>query len=175
MRPMKYSGKAPQHVYPDTQYLHAYVFSSNEDDELHMKNQLNKVLMNKNPLLLMKIPFVVFGETMNNIPRSTLSPEDKEDIIRNLLKIMSFEKVSLCPPTSSCFDVAQWLLKEDRNLDNTDSFITAHALCDPLSSHFLVSDDAILNSPTILEKNLNLHETNKRLRLLKITPEFQRR
>jgi hypothetical protein len=161
-----------QHVYTDTQYLHASIFPIT-DDEIIAKSEFDRVLNNRNSQILIKLPFVVVGETVNNIHRDNdLSETDKADIIRNLLNIMGNDKVDMCPPTVNCFELAKRLVTEDNRLDDTDSLIVAHALCDIYSSLLLMRDKKVLASAKIDEINKELYESGKRHRILHIRPNF---
>jgi len=66
-----------QHIYVDTQYVYAYVSGSKGEDELYAKGEFIRVISNKNPNIRTKIPFVVLGETINNIKRKELEHYQK--------------------------------------------------------------------------------------------------
>jgi hypothetical protein len=165
----------PRHVYVDTQYLHAFIFPNTgrrNDEDYIASLQFNEILYSRDPQIILKIPFIVMGETINNIHRRVVSETDRSDIIRKLLNVMAEERVDLAPPTSDCFKLSINLLEADRDLDDTDSLIVSQALCDELSSHLIIKDAAVIDSAAIQKKNTELHENGFRPRRLKITPEY---
>lgn len=169
------SSSQERHVYVDTQYIHAFIFykclDRPNEEERFAKEQFNSLLYNRDSFFL-KIPMIAMGETINNINRRELTDTNKDDIIRELLRIMSIPKVDILPAKSDCFELTIKLLSEDSHLDNTDTLIVAQALCDPLSTHLLMKDEKVITSPAIEKVNKELFEDGIRPRKLTITPEM---
>lgn len=165
----------PRHVYVDTQYIHAFIFfdkiSRPNEEERFAKEEFNSILHSRDNILL-KIPMVAMGETVNNIHHNDLSRPDKDNIIRHLLHIMSVDKVDIVPPRLECFGLTTDLLSRDSRLDNTDALIVSQALCDPLSTHLLMKDKKVITSAAIQDVNNELVENGTRLKPLNITPEI---
>lgn len=163
----------PRHVYVDTQYVHAYLFSDNsrkKDEEFIAKAQVDHLLTNRNSNQLLKIPHVVMGEIINNIHRRDSLNET--NINRRILNMMGNDKLDFVPASKDCLKLTNDLLNMDRDLDATDTIIVSQALCDSFSSHLLMKDGRVIGSPAIDEINQNYKDRNKRTKLLKITSEI---
>ncbi len=164
-----------RYVYVDTQYIHAFIFFNSiarpNEEKRFAKEQFNSILHRQDNFSL-KIPMVAMGEIFNNIHRKDLTDQDNDDIIRQLLHMMSVDKVDIVPPKLECFEVTTDLLSRDNRLDNTDTLIVSQALCDPLSTYLLMKDQKVIRSAAIQDVNNELVENGTRLKPLNITPEI---
>ena len=159
-----------RNIYIDTQYLHAFIFPEKCDEDMFCKEILKKAIYNRSSMI--QIPFVVVGETINNIKRKSITKSQEEDVIRNLLTLLERDNINLSPPIQHCFRIANEIKGSSHYLDDTDVLITAHALCDPTATHFLVNDEKILTSSRIKDINSKLKTEGFREYNLKLISEF---
>lgn len=165
-----------KHVYLDTQYLHAYIFPKKkgynkkkhaEEDKICF-DQFSYLFNCKEKNLILKIPFVVLGEILNNISRKRLDNRQKQDIIHKYMNLINSKKIDFVPGSRNCFEITNKLLNEENRLDPTDTLIIAQAISDIDSTHVLFNDAKILNSGAIAKviesypnRNYNLKLTDK--------------
>jgi predicted nucleic acid-binding protein len=163
-----------QAVYIDSDFLYASLIEEKKSDtDIHCAQQLNSVIHNRNPNIKIFIPFVVIGETINDIKNKIEDPESRAKIFSNLSYLFNEEKIDRKPPTSDVFQIALELIDIDHLLKDTDAMVLSHALCDEYSTHLLTTDTILLKSQSINEK-CKTYRKEREFDTLAINSSFQK-
>lgn len=159
-----------QHVYLDTDHIQGYLWGKPDEQEIAKEifRKLEGSL--KNPLIEVKIPFLVAGELINNLHRA--DKKDKDYILAELPDLLEMLNADLVPPPDEAYNKAIELRSRDYRVERVDALIVSQALCDPYSSHLLTTDRILLHSRVIKNIEIDMRKHGERKRPLKITAEF---
>ena len=161
-----------QHVHLDTCYLQDCLWG--KPDEQQSADSLLRSLGSSagdNPLIKVKISFLVVGELVNNFIRDNV---ENGSVLSKLVDLLKELDVDLIPPREEIYSKAAELHRQDYKIEHVDSLIVGQALCDPYSSHFLTRDPALLESEAIEKLEQKMRSDGTRKRKLRITEEFSR-
>lgn len=155
-----------QHIYIDTYYIQSYLIGRGHEEE-HAKKQVRKAIQHaqRNGDILIKLPFLVVAELMNNVCRNGMDAARKENFIKSFLELMNDKNIDFIPHQKKALELATRLSNCDISLDVTDALIVSQALGDKYSTVLLTNDGRLIDSPEINK----IREGGDRLRKLIIS------
>lgn len=146
--------------------------SNKKDEKAASKSVFDKIKYNISKKgAVVKIPFVVVGEIMNNLITKGFTEKERKEILDNFFNLIKELSADLVPPKPICFVKAEALhLKDKYMVENapTDCLIVLFALCDPYSTHLLMHDKIILETRTCRNIEEDMRENGERYARLNI-------
>ena len=158
--------KSRIHAYLDTDLIQGYLWGKPDEKKATRRTLLRL----KSSRLLVKVPFVVVGELINNLIRADL--ESKDDLLKNFFSFIKEFGADLVPPSKFGYRICNELFEKDPLLKPVDALIVSQAFSDALSTRLLTTDKVLLNSLAIRDYEEGLRKDGRRRQKLTITEEF---
>ncbi|GEM_PF-2457925 len=112
----------------------------------------------------------VIGEVCSKIYEKIKDQISLSKSLPNLIELKEY--IDECPPLKKdVVNIAVELAKKDYSFETSfqDAIIVSHAICDPLSTHFITTDASILKSKDFIELVKEFYQKRERENILIIT------
>ena len=119
-----------------------------------------------------KVPQIVIGEAVTTAMRD-YGPGEWEDPVRKMLRVaegVADPGTCFPPPDPETAELAGQIMTNVKGMTNTDAFVAAQALLDPMSQKLITSDAVLQDAAWLIDRERQMRRDGRRIKKLKIGP-----